>query len=263
MKKLLTFLLVTMAACQAQTPTQSVLNVIGTNTYIGSSNGATLTLGPGSGTITSLASGTGITLTPSTITTTGVISTAQAYMPAFNPAWTGTMTLPNGGSLFASGGTMVMSAQFRPTGGLYGSTSSGASAGNTGEYLSAEAVNSTVSLSNATTVSLFGPATSALTLTPGDWDVGAVVYFVTTSATVTLFGAGLSQSEGNTSTNHATTVVPASFVTYSKFMIFTVPTTRVIVNTNTPMWLNGFAQFSAGSVTAGGFVWARRSANSQ
>lgn len=61
-------------------------------------DGACIAAGAGSGTVTSLTGGTGVTASPSTITTTGSFAVDQA----FSPTWTGTHTFSN--SIASNGG---------------------------------------------------------------------------------------------------------------------------------------------------------------
>ncbi|AOJ69325.1 hypothetical protein WS83_20455 [Burkholderia sp. MSMB2042] len=127
-----------------------------------------------------------------------------------------------------------------------------ANAGSVGEF-----VNSTFSSVNMTTSGTAQNLTS-ISLTAGDWDVtGAATYTSGSGATSTIWIAGVNttsatlpslgnyfQSGGSITATGAATAIP--------------PVTRINVSSTTTVYLVGEAVFSGGSVSAAGFLRARR-----
>ncbi|WP_257806316.1 beta strand repeat-containing protein [Burkholderia glumae] len=127
-----------------------------------------------------------------------------------------------------------------------------ANAGSVGEFINSSF--SSVNVSNTATAQNL----TSVTLTPGDWDVeGAATYTSGTGATMSIWLAGVNttsgtmpslgnyfQSGGSITATGAATAIP--------------PVTRINVSSATTVYLVGEAVFSGGSVTAAGFLRARR-----
>ncbi|WP_175813363.1 beta strand repeat-containing protein [Burkholderia contaminans] len=139
------------------------------------------------------------------------------------------------------------------TAGIVGTTAAdSANAGSMGEF-----VNSNFSSVNMTTSGTAQNLTS-ISLTAGDWDVtGAATYTSGSGATSTIWIAGVNttsatlpslgnyfQSGGSITATGAATAIP--------------PVTRINVSSTTTVYLVGEAIFSGGSVSAAGFLRARR-----
>lgn len=139
---------------------------------------------------------------------------------------------------------------------------SSASAGDIGELLaSTVASGSAVALTTAT-----GKDVTTLALTPGDWDVSAVVDRVLSAATATQFACGVSlaantmpsQAGGSGLGTDPAAVQVASFTTVTGNYTQAVPPVRVSISANTTLHLVAQDTFSAGTVAAFGTIRARR-----
>jgi hypothetical protein len=127
---------------------------------------------------------------------------------------------------------------------------SDAAAGKVGEFLSASS-SSAVSLVNSTITSLV-----SLTLTPGDWDVSGSLALNTTDAAFTSVTVSL---------NTVTTAIQA-FPNRFQLCValtavaqhFPVPVQRISVSANTTVYVVASIGFTSGSVTAQGYIRARR-----
>jgi hypothetical protein len=98
-------------------------------------------------------------------------------------------------------------------------------------------------------------------LTAGDWDVGGACYFAPTAAAGTLMAAGLSTTSGVLPIREK--FVQHSPGTWSIASTFTVPTQRFNVAPGAPpaftrVSMVAQANFSAGTVAATAYIWARR-----
>lgn len=133
-----------------------------------------------------------------------------------------------------------------------------AGAGNVGEFISA--TGTSVALPNSTLEPL-----ASISLTAGDWDISGVGQFGVGSVTSTnvFFRTGISLSNSaNTlivpgSTFDVSAVNPATGFGVTTVNIPT-PVVRVSLAATTTVFLTGISVFSAGTMTAFGFIRARR-----
>jgi hypothetical protein len=192
---------------------------------------------PGTGSFTTLAAS-------STVSGTG-FSTYLASPPAI------------GGTTAAAGKftTLQATSTITPssTAGIVGTvTNDNANAGSFGEYQTTNTL--ATSLTNATPAN----ATS-ISLTAGDWDVTGVYRFNTTTATFASGAGGISTTSvtfGGIGT--LTNIVnPAATSTTNQFVGTTGPV-RISLASTTTVYLVVSSGFAAGSVTADGFIRARR-----
>jgi len=130
-------------------------------------------------------------------------------------------------------------------------TNDSAPSGYVGEYVtgssSAAAITSNI-LSNATSISL----------TAGDWDVSGVASFVAASGTiVSSILVGISTTSATLGAFGSFTQIQASFIASSNNYI-TSPVCRISLGTTTTVYLVASAAFTTSTMTAGGFIRARR-----
>lgn len=132
-------------------------------------------------------------------------------------------------------------------------TNDNASAGKVGEYVSSQVVfASGVSCTN----NAIGNVTS-ISLTAGDWDVGANIVINNTGTNVTN-GQGFISSVGPTSApDTSLRALSPLGVTIQQFAM-PVVTQRFSLSSTTTIYLNQFTQFGAGTTIACGILWARR-----
>jgi hypothetical protein len=134
-------------------------------------------------------------------------------------------------------------------------TNDSAATGYIGEYVSSTiAQASAVSLTTATTASV-----TSISLTAGDWDIEGNVAFIPQATTVRtraigcIFNSvGLPTSDKYSTVNYGTADASAN--------IFTVRpvSTRYSLSATTTIYLTTYADFSAGTLSAFGFIAARR-----
>lgn len=136
-------------------------------------------------------------------------------------------------------------------------TNDNATAGNIGEYLSS--TGGPVAVLTSTIANL-----ASRSLTAGDWDVTGTADFVTSSATGAniFFRTGISTSASSNTLGTGSTLDvsgPHPTTTFSVSDInIPCPTVRLSLATTTTVYLNGLAVFSGGTMTASGFIRARR-----
>jgi hypothetical protein len=194
---------------------------------------------------TAAASGT-LTLPAATDTLVGKATTDTLTNKTLDSAGTG--------NVLKVSGVTVSAGQYP------GETTTGsATAGNVGEVISSNIlVASGVSLSTGTAANI-----TTITLTAGDWDISAQVYF---NGTATTAVAGL---RGSVSTTSATeNLVSPNFgaVGYASGTIalattdtaFAIAPIRQSLSGSQQFWLVGFASFSASTCKAYGVIRARR-----
>lgn len=162
----------------------------------------------------------------------------------------------------AGGRQIAFTGGINGTGGIAGAIgSSSAPSGDIGEYFTISRADTTTALTNATATNALG--TTAATLGSGDWDVGGAIWLDTTGATVTQIVAVIGPTSGNTSSPaEGTLAIPMTLSGSTNHIKIPIPTYQV-KGTGSSLFLNVAVQFSAGSVSAGGTVWARRSANAK
>ncbi len=139
------------------------------------------------------------------------------------------------------------------------STNDSATAGNIGEHAS----NTTTSGSALSLSSGAAKTITSISLTPGDWDVRGVVYFIGAAATTMAYYGGstsvttntFDQTEGVYSFTPAFNLTPFSFISFFSAI---APVRRVSLTTTTSYFL--VAQTGFGTSTCGGYgaITARR-----
>lgn len=221
---------------------------VGNNVFAAGSvvagGGLTGTIGagtPNTGAFTTLSAS-------STVSGTG-FSTYLASPPAIG------LTTPASGKFTTLSTTSTFSPN--PIAGIVGTTTNdNAQAGSIGEFSSASAT--AVSLSS----SVIAPVTS-ISLTAGDWDVSGFMTTTPAGTTTTSFiGAGISTS------NTAYQTISGGFQNLSAVSGYVLaagaggwvvaPTTRISISATTTVYLLVNASFSVSTLTASGFIRARR-----
>jgi len=140
------------------------------------------------------------------------------------------------------------------TAGIVGTTTNdGANAGSVGEYATNSA--SGVSMTSGT------PATvTSVSLTAGDWDVsGAITYSPAASTTVSSIATGISTVAATLPANNtgAYNLLVLTFATGSA-QVHGTQVVRVSVASTTTVYLVGSVTFGVSTLTANGFIRARR-----
>ena len=207
--------------------------VFGTNPTI---TGATIS--GGSGSFTTLAAS-------STVSGTG-FSTYLASPPAIGG------TAANTGKFTTLQATSTITPS--STSGIVGTTTNdNANAGSFGEY-----VTGTTSGTSLTTATAANAA--SVSLTAGDWDVSGVVrYNPGGSATTSNISAGISTTSatfGGLGTLSAL-LIPFSSSSGGNSVVIS-PTVRISISSTTTVFLVALCTFSASTMTADGFIRARR-----
>lgn len=152
------------------------------------------------------------------------------------------------------GAATATSLAFSPTtGGLIGTTvADNASAGNVGEVISSIITSgSATSLSNITATSL-----THVVLTAGDWDVWGNLTFIFTGANG-LVAAGLNTVNNTLPDGSLYADIDGTFASATTQGIV-APYQRFNVNTNTNVYIVGYASFASGACTFCGNIFARR-----
>ena len=136
-------------------------------------------------------------------------------------------------------------------------TNDNASAGNVGEFISSTTdAGSAVSLTTGTPANV-----TSISLTAGDWDVTASAYFDTAATTsytqlvssISTTSATLNTTAGRYSNwNTAATVLGTSEISAN------VPTVRISIASTTTVYLVARAAFTVSTMSAYGFIGARR-----
>jgi hypothetical protein len=124
---------------------------------------------------------------------------------------------------------------------------------NTGDYVSSSVASTTTSLTTGTYAS-----PTSISLPAGDWDLSGTVSFNATTATITgVVGACSSSPTTSTLTDAAFNLDPLNSA-QTIIMQFATPISRVQPTTTTTYYLVARSSFTAGSITAGGTIRARR-----
>lgn len=149
---------------------------------------------------------------------------------------------------------MGSTAAFTPsqTAGIVGTTTNNnANTGSVGEYLSNSATGA--SLTTATPANV-----TTLTLTAGDWDVSGVITFVPAgTTTATTYQASTNTTSATLGALGSTTLLQSSFAAGLNQTLI-APTNRVSVAGTTTVYLVAQASFATSTMTANGFIRARR-----
>jgi hypothetical protein len=150
------------------------------------------------------------------------------------------------------GGALNILSTFTPTSGIVGvTTNSSAAAGIVGEYVTATGSSTGLTTTTSTTL-------TSVSLTAGDWDVQAVISYVAaagTTATALVTGT----STGTTSTfptSHS--LAGVSIGSGIGAVNIAGPVTRYSLSSTTTVNAIGLAIFSGGTLSATGFIRARR-----
>jgi hypothetical protein len=165
---------------------------------------------------------------------------------------------PIGASSPSTGAFTTLSAtgNFTPsqTNGIVGTTTNNnANAGSVGEFVTA--TNSAVSLTSGTAANV-----SSISLTAGDWDVQGGVQFIPAASTV--FTQGVASISTTTATQGALTagsgqVIWSGSVTAQQQALQT-GVSRISLTGTTTVFLVGTAGFTTSTLTANGYIRARR-----
>lgn len=128
-------------------------------------------------------------------------------------------------------------------------------AGTLGEELSAELViGSAVSLTTATPKTI-----TSLLLTPGDWDLTGIVTFVPAATTsITRLTQSISTTTNTHGNNKQKRSQSQAAVVPNAEVISDTPTVRVNISANTTYYLVAEAVFTVSTMTAYGYLRARR-----
>lgn len=181
-------------------------------------------------------------------TVPGYLTTASAattYAPVASPTFTGTVTAA----------ALTTTGNFTPaqTAGIVGTTTNNnANAGSVGEFLT----NSTtaVPLSNGSYTTI-----ASVTLTAGDWDVsGNIRYIAAGTTTMTAAESSISSTTNVRGTDDATNALYGIATGAGIGLRIPAPVTRFSVASSTIVYLTGVTNFNISTMTANGFIRARR-----
>lgn len=206
---------------------------------------------------TAIGSTTPNTGTFTTLSTTGLatlnsVSTSSATISGGSVNGT-----PVGATTASTGAftTLTTSSTYTPssTAGIVGTTTNdNANAGSWGEYQSA--TGAATGLTNASYVDL-----ATLSLTAGDWDVTGVVSFNPAGSTVVqAMIAGLSTTANTAPSFPNQTQLNGLNLAAGSANFITAPTVRFSLSATTTIRLGGQANFTTSTLTATGFIRARR-----
>lgn len=173
-----------------------------------------------------------------------------------------TMTLPsNAGSLNqalvtdGSGNTSWASVAVLTPGQLPGTaTNDNASAGNVGEYITAQlASGSATSLTTATPKNII-----SISLTAGDWDVEGIIDYALSGIGISSFQSGSSTTTATFGPQDTSISAPFNGASFTGIYAQNIPTTRYSLATTTTVFLVASATFLTGAITGYGTIRARR-----
>jgi hypothetical protein len=189
---------------------------------------------------------------PTTSTLGGIESiaaTTHEWINAISTAGVPSQTQPACGDL--SNSTSYCSAAIGQLPGT--TTNDNASAGNIGEYVTAN--NSGVSLSNGTPAQM-----AAIGLTAGDWDVWGTIMFNPAATTVanSIIGLVSLSSASATPIDYGCFIAVAFTATAGANQTLPTGTCRLSISSSTNVYLNQDAFFSTSTATGGGYLHARR-----
>lgn len=127
-------------------------------------------------------------------------------------------------------------------------------AGYLSEFISAGTAGAGQSLTNNTIANV----AALINLQPGDWDVFGNVNFTETSATVTARSAGISSTIATVPTDGSQVYLGTTTTTTTTNNSIVLPRKRFNISTQTTIYMTAQVAFSAGTVSAFGFLNARR-----
>jgi hypothetical protein len=148
-------------------------------------------------------------------------------------------------------------------------TNSTASAGYVGEYIENYRSTSTANITSAVYTSVDTGNTSfndgnevGITLTPGDWDITGLVWFICTGgAAITDQIAGIGTGKGTSSTGLVlglNAIENNVNMLANAYVSINLPTWRVLISTTTTYYLKAQCSFASGTVACRGILRARR-----
>lgn len=159
------------------------------------------------------------------------------------------------GTINAQAATFTSTITPSTTAGIVGTTlADNANAGSIGEYLTNTATG--VALTSGTAANVV-----TLSLTAGDWDVSGIVTFVnpgTTTYTGFIVGISTTSATQPTSNTGALVNFQLPFTTGVNQALATPSNVRINVSTTTTVYLVATAGFGTSTLTANGFISARR-----
>lgn len=212
--------------------------------------------GPGSGTTrgvtVSQILNSGIASKLGALETTGQITVDAGGIQSIGPVTlNGTVTVGAGSAKIVGGASNSAAAITGTT------TNDSAAAGFVGEFISSNIpVGSSTSLTSAT-----GKNITSISLTAGDWDVWGQVSFTPAAGTIPVSFlvaiSTVSASEPTPFTQGCTNFIQTTFVTGGRAALPT-GTVRLSLASTTTIYLVAFAGFSVSTLTAFGFIAARR-----
>lgn len=161
------------------------------------------------------------------------------------------ITGSNGVAVTNGAGTIALAA----TSSIPGTTTNdNATAGNVGEYVESKvASGSAVSLTTATSTNI-----TSISLTAGDWDVTGNINYIGASATITGKISGISSTSATLPTDGTEVYSGVNVTLLNNTDGTTLATKRISISGTTTVYLVGQTTFSAGTVTAFGYISARR-----
>jgi len=184
-------------------------------------------------------------------------ATLPNYMDVTN-ANNALLRFQTGGGAASFGGTLGVTGAITPTGGIVGTTTNNnATALNVGE-----AVRAASGVTNSAATATWGDLVS-ISLTAGDWDVSAALYWIKSTATWTQASIGISSTSGNSGVglvegDNWLDNVWASSSTTPTYIGMSIPSFRVSIASTTTYYLKTYSAYSAGQPGAGGRISARR-----
>ncbi|WP_250533990.1 hypothetical protein [Caballeronia sp. AZ10_KS36] len=186
----------------------------------------------------STASSTYLTQT-NAASTYATITNLALKAPLSSPTFTGTVTIPTGASITKP--NIVGTA-----------TNDNAAAGSVGEYVSNSATG--VALTSGTAANI-----TSVSLTAGDWDVSGTISFVPAGTTVpSAFNCGTSTTSATLGALGTQTFSASSAFPAGSAQGLAAPTQRISVSATTTVYLVGSSAFTTSTMTANGFIRARR-----
>jgi hypothetical protein len=182
-------------------------------------------------------------------------NTGGPFAPLASPPFTGTPTAPTVASTAAAGTTQLATTAFVRNG---TTTNDNAPAGQVGEY-----VSSTVAPPGSAIGSNVAQNVTSIGLTAGDWDVyGAITFGASAATGIGSYAAGIGTvTNGMPAAPQATgqnvALAVATLPNGAVWMLHISPT-RMSLASTTAVYLVAQSGFTGGSMTASGYIAARR-----
>jgi hypothetical protein len=190
----------------------------------------------------------------STLLVSGILSAGSGPTTLTNA--TGQLLAAAAASPTGSGNWVLATSPTITTPNIVGTaTNNNASAGSVGEYVEGTAAIGSVSLTSITAKTI-----TSISLTAGDWDVSVIGYF-SPDGTTKVREVAVSLSSVNNTLN----ITPGRFtddhkqdLTYSTAISHAIPKYRFSLSGTTTVYLVMYADFNTSTMTAGGYISARR-----